>query len=167
MCLIIKYLQLYLHFVSFRFVSVLLLRFVCIAWTCQKTLLFWPLFWPSRAFSCRLCVFVCSNTKGRYFGRFCASIFDAPPAPYRPPPRPRLPFRIIFFIFFLFLSQPSVCQPSKFFFVIFFSHFIWLPTHILLVMLFMFLKMRRCFIWLPFDTLASPLNLKPLFLFAE
>jgi len=31
MCLIIKYLQLYLHFVSFRFVSLLLLRFVCIA----------------------------------------------------------------------------------------------------------------------------------------
>ena len=127
MCLIIKQLQLYLHFVSFRFVS--LFRFA--SFLCFVSLSFALLELVKK-----YCVF------GRFFGRFarflvisvCLSvptqkavilavfarqIFDAPPAPYRPPPRPRLPFRIIFFIFFLFRPQPSVCQPSKFFFVFF------------------------------------------------
>lgn len=105
------------RFVSLRFCDSFALRLHCL--NLSKNIAFWPLFWPSRAFSCRLCVFVCSNTKGRYFGRFCASIFDAPPAPYRPPPRPRLPFRIIFFIFFSF-SLSTLCLPA---FKIFFRNF--------------------------------------------
>lgn len=97
MCLIIKQLQLYLHFISFRLVFSSRLLLVFIASTCRKILHFWPLFWPFRAFSCRLCVFVCIDTKGRYFGRFCASIFRCTPNPLSTPTETEAAFPNYFF----------------------------------------------------------------------
>ena len=120
MCLIIKQLQLYLHFVSFRFVSLLRFAFVCSVSNRQIKLLFWPLFWPFRAFSCRFCVFVCADTKGRYFGRFCASNFRYAPSPLSTPTATEAAFPKIFFQNFFFPPCPS-CQ--FYFFFIFFYFF--------------------------------------------
>jgi hypothetical protein len=56
-----------------------------------------------------LVVFVClsvSTQKAVILAAFGRQFFDTPPAPYRPPTRPRLPFRIIFFEIFSFHPLP-------------------------------------------------------------
>lgn len=65
-----------------------------------------------------LVVCVClsvSTQKAVILAVFAPQIFDAPPTPYRPPPIPRLPFRIIFFEIFFSISFPFCTFPENFF----------------------------------------------------
>ena len=116
---------------AFLAVLVRFIAFVCVYLYRQKR----PLFWP-----------------------FLRLNFSMHPQPLIDPHRDRgCLSEKFFFIFFLFIRHHLSASLQKF--CLFF--FIWLPTHISVLLLFIFLKMRRCFIWLLFDCL---LNLKFLLL---
>lgn len=120
MCLIIKQLQLYFAFcfVSLRFFASF--RFRLQRFKLTNKIAFLGRFLP---FSSLLLPFVCGlsvpTQKAVILTAFARQFFDTPPAPKRPPPRPRLPFRIIFFEFFFSIYFPF-CTFPRFFFIFFY-----------------------------------------------
>ncbi len=105
-------------------------RFLCVVCFCLQRfkltnkIAFLAVFWP---FSCVLLSFVCVclyRQKSGYFWPFFALNFRCTPNPHGDPHRDRGCLPENFFLkIFSFHPQPSVCQPSKFFFRIFFLVF--------------------------------------------
>ena len=132
------YFSLLLCFASFAFVC-------CFRWL--KNCVFGRFFGRFSAF---LLLSVCSSAnvqKRVILSVFVAQFFETPPTPYRPPPTPRLPFRIIFFYFFSFLPPMlSAASPKIFFHIFLFFYFqriAMLFDHLFDHLLFLFDHMRR------------------------